>query len=218
MEIRKLKPKDSRRAVSCIYEESWKAAYKDIIPADYLESIPKGHWAANIDRSGTGTLLVLEEGQIIGTSSYCKARRAEMEGFGEIVSLYLLPEYIGRGFGRSLMEAAVEELKALGFSDIYLWVLEENGRARRFYEKFGFQFSGIVIEDEIGGRKVREVQYRYHVDASACENERSDSGRKADCPCKRSGCVRHGDCAACQEHHHKSEKMPLTTCERLGKK
>lgn len=38
------------------------------------------------------------------------------------------------------------------------------------------------------------------------------------CPCKRTGCKRHGDCTACTEHHHASKKIPLTTCERLKKK
>ncbi len=25
--------------------------------------------------------------------------------------------------------------------------------------------------------------------------------KREDCPCKRKGCVRHGDCTACKKHH-----------------
>lgn len=40
-----------------------------------------------------------------------------------------------------------------------------------------------------------------------------------DCPCKRTKCERHGNCAACREHHHdKNSKKPLTRCEKLKKK
>ena len=38
------------------------------------------------------------------------------------------------------------------------------------------------------------------------------------CPCKRVDCPRHGDCAACREHHHASYRKPLTRCEKLARK
>ena len=56
--------------------------------------------------------------------------------------------------------AAVEKLKERGFRDILLWVLEENRRARDFYEKAGFFSAGNFMEDEIGGKPLREVLYR----------------------------------------------------------
>ena len=37
------------------------------------------------------------------------------------------------------------------------------------------------------------------------------------CPCKRAGCQRHGNCAACRAYHHKTRKSK-TTCERLLEK
>lgn len=57
------------------------------------------------------------------------------------------------------MCAAVEELRQMGFRSVFLWVLEENARARRFYEREGFSESGKVLDDQIGGRALREVQY-----------------------------------------------------------
>ena len=40
----------------------------------------------------------------------------------------------------------------------------------------------------------------------------------AACPCKRLSCPRHGDCAACREHHHACARKPLTRCEKLAEK
>lgn len=39
MEIRHIKQTDDRLAVSHIYEESWKFAYKGIIPQSYLNRV-----------------------------------------------------------------------------------------------------------------------------------------------------------------------------------
>lgn len=44
---------------------------------------------------------------------------------------------------------------------ILLWVLEDNGRARRFYEKHGFVCSEECKDEKIGGKKLREVMYEY---------------------------------------------------------
>lgn len=41
---------------------------------------------------------------------------------------------------------------------------------------------------------------------------------KKSCPCKREKCKRHGNCSACQEHHHGAGKQSLTSCERLRAK
>ena len=42
MKIRYLVPSDDRKAISSIYEISWKYAYAGIIPQDYLDQIPEG--------------------------------------------------------------------------------------------------------------------------------------------------------------------------------
>lgn len=105
------------------------------------------------------TLVLMEDGTFIGTSCYCKSRYSDFSNFGEIVSIYFLPQYIGKGYGRFLLNAVVGKLEQLGFDDIFLWVLEENLRARKFYEKAGFIPSENYLDDNIGGKKLREIQY-----------------------------------------------------------
>ncbi len=163
MEIRRIRPDDSRMDISRIYEESWKSAYKGIVPQAYLDSIPNGHWAPHLDQPGWHTLICVDEGRAIGTTSFCESRFQQFPSWGEIISLYLLPEYAGQGYGKALLEAALCELKQLGFRDIFLWVLEENHHARLFYEKMGFNVSDAFLEDQIGGKPLREVQYTYRL-------------------------------------------------------
>lgn len=161
MEIRPVYPSDDRDAISRIYEESWKYAYKGIVPQAYLDSIPAGQWVSKLDQEGVASLVAVEDGKLIGTSSYGKSRWAEFGEYGEIISIYFLPQYMGRGYGRKLLCAAVSKLQGLGFEDIFLWVLEENERARKFYERCGFNKTGHDMKHEIGGKMLREIQYRY---------------------------------------------------------
>lgn len=165
MEIRLIKPSDNRFALSHIYEESWRYAYKGIIPQAYLDSIPTGRWAANFDQAEMNTIVMIQNDIFIGTTSFCKSRFPEFKEFGEIVSLYLLPEYMGNGYGKYLLKAAVEGLIRLGYRNIFLWVLVENYRARSFYEKAGFKPTNHYLNDSIGGRDLREVQYRFCTDS-----------------------------------------------------
>lgn len=161
MEIRFLNTNDDPLEISNIYEQSWKYAYKNIIPQDYLDSIPSGRWANGVNKNGRKDLAVFENGSLAGTASICASRWEKHREFGEIVSIYLLPEYMGKGIGRILLQRCIKELQKLGYDKILLWVLEENYRARRFYEKNGFVCSGEYMSDNIGGKDLREVMYIY---------------------------------------------------------
>ena len=170
MVIRRLMATDSREEISNIYEQSWKYAYKDIIPQSFLDTIPTGKWASNLDKKGRKTLIMLENDEIIGTSSFCESRFPDFQRMGEIISIYLLPQYIGKGYGTQLLHAAIEELKKSGYNEIFLWVLEENYPAIKFYEKNGFIKTDKFIDDNIGGKPLREIQYILNSDRRAYEN------------------------------------------------
>lgn len=73
VEIWYITPTDDKMTVSRIYEESWKYTYKGIIPQDYLESIPEGRWVANIENSNWSTVVYVDNGRIVGTSSFYSA-------------------------------------------------------------------------------------------------------------------------------------------------
>ncbi len=157
--IRELQPGDDFAAVGFIYEISWKHTYKDILPKGYLESLCGEQWAVRLTHTGRHSLVVEVDGKVIGTSSYGASRTPEYFGMGEVYSMYLLPEHMGKGYGKQLMMAVLAGLKAIGYDEIFLWVLEENVGARRFYEKMGFSPSGTVKDETIGGSAVREVLY-----------------------------------------------------------
>jgi len=80
-------------------------------------------------------------------------RRAELYG------IYVLPSRWSTGAGRALMDGVLSLTERAGYTDISLWVLEVNIRARRFYEKAGFRLTGEsgVLRGLPG---VTQVRYR----------------------------------------------------------
>lgn len=93
MMMRKVNETDNLNKISQIYEESWKSAYKGIIPQDYLDHLPKGKWANNLSSEGRRSLVMIEDNQMIGTSSYGSSRLSRLHEYGEIISIYMLRLY-----------------------------------------------------------------------------------------------------------------------------
>jgi GNAT superfamily N-acetyltransferase len=101
-----------------------------------------------------GTVLVGErDDEIVGVAGI---EEDWLYGF------YVLPGWWGTGVADELHEAAV----ALGVSR--LWCLEENRRARRFYEKHGWQLNG----------ETRVVEYPPHPLDVGYSLERPENGEE----------------------------------------
>lgn len=83
-------------------------------------------------REFTGTALVAErDGLPVGLAGVSECW---LSGF------YVLPDWWGTGVAEELHDAALEAMTEC--SEPKLWVLEENRRARRFYEKHGWRPNG----------------------------------------------------------------------------
>jgi ribosomal protein S18 acetylase RimI-like enzyme len=77
----------------------------------------------------------------------------------ELYALYVRPAWWSTGTGRALMERVLARSAAAGYRSITLWVLRDNQRARRFYDRAGFAPDGATnVLTGLGG--VLEVRYR----------------------------------------------------------
>jgi len=61
---------------------------------------------------------------------------------GWLDGLYVVPECWGTGLADELHDRALELVRGLGSASCKLWVLEDNARARRFYERRGWRENG----------------------------------------------------------------------------
>ena len=57
---------------------------------------------------------------------------------GHLAEFYVAPERRGRGLGRALLEAAIEQCRARGSDRVEVGTGENDVVARRLYESFGF--------------------------------------------------------------------------------
>ena len=60
----------------------------------------------------------------------------------ELRQLYVLEEHHGSGLARELTEWALDEARSAGARELYLTVYTDNHRARRFYDRYGFEAVG----------------------------------------------------------------------------
>lgn len=144
-----------------VYCDSWKAAYQNILPQNYLNSLTVTNCTP--DKVSVDDIVLLKQERVVGICHISEARNRDNKVWGEIVSIYLLPEIWGSGIiGSELFQSALKKLKQRGFKNICLWVLKDNIRARKFYEKNGFAVSGNECETEIAECNISEVEYIYY--------------------------------------------------------
>ena len=86
---------------------------------------------------------------------------------GEILAIYVVPELWSAGVGPALLRAGLAHLLRHGLGEIRLWVVADNPRARRFYERFGFVADGESRVVPVGpdypeAEPVEHVRYTLH--------------------------------------------------------
>jgi GNAT superfamily N-acetyltransferase len=158
--VRRATPEDAR-AIAEIHVETWRATYVDVVPQQVLAELDVDarermwrSWTA----SDEGATFVAERDHVIGFASAGPSR--DPEGLGEVYAIYVAPSAWGSGAGHALMDATVEWLR-MRWNEAVLWVAEENPRARRFYERYGWALDGGRTVDEVAaGALVAEVRYR----------------------------------------------------------
>ena len=161
MEIRRAGPEDAA-AIAEVHVRTWQDAYEHVFGAKRLAAItPEGRLARwqEILASGEGLTLVAENDDLaVGFVSVGPSRDEGAQG--ELYGIYVLPQAWGAGAGPALMSAGLAALRAEGHADAILWVLADNPRARRFYEREGWHDDGGRKRDEFLGLEVDEVRYR----------------------------------------------------------
>jgi RimJ/RimL family protein N-acetyltransferase len=144
-----------------IHIHSWEAAYKNIVPEDAITAKNAGRlamWHKTLSCEHNNYIALYRDTPV-GLMGIHPGRDNDLPDAGEIGSIYLHPDYFGKGYGQEMIEYAIVTLRQQGFKIITLWVLEENIRARRFYEKCGFSFDGTK-EEIIIGKPLIKIRYK----------------------------------------------------------
>ncbi|MDP9397511.1 MAG: GNAT family N-acetyltransferase [Actinomycetota bacterium] len=158
---------------------AWRAGYAGLVPQAYLNAIDE-HDEQRLSRlrvrlgdpAAGSTLLAVRRRVVLGFLSYGRERVDPRvpapvfaaPGRAEVYALYVLPECWGTGLGSRLLADTLAALRAGGAGQVCLWVLRDNARARRCYERHGFALTGEEQQIDLGG-PLPEVRYARGVEA-----------------------------------------------------
>ena len=139
---------DDSLAIARVHVAAWRAAYRGVMPDAFLDALDERarekRWRERLETRPAGRRIVVavdDEDAIVGFAGVGPARDDRGER-GELYMINLSPSAWGRGVGSALLGACVSALAAFGHRDAILWVVRQNARARRFYEREGWTREG----------------------------------------------------------------------------
>lgn len=145
IKIRKAKIGDEK-ILAFIQTESWKNGFKDIISETDLEkytNITKAEeMYSRVLKENYAENFILEiDGKPHCIAAWSKARNLAYSDSAELICIHSLCDNWGKGYGSIMLNHIINEIKSAEFKSVLLWVFEKNIRARKFYEKHGFELT-----------------------------------------------------------------------------
>ncbi len=162
--VRPARPSDGP-AMGRVHVAAWQWAYAGVMDEEFLAALDakaRGtRWTDVLTEAQDSTTLVAEMGStVVAICSIGPYRdRADDDPGMELWMLNAHPDAFGTGAAAALHTEAVARMAATGEDRAALWVVEHNPRARRFYEREGWEADGARRTIDIGGRAITEVRY-----------------------------------------------------------
>lgn len=168
MLIRRMTAEDAQH-VAEVHVQSWKYAYRGIVPQSYLDSLDVQKrteiWRqAILSNQPLLVRLVAEhEGRVVGFICGLENRNREKIPLSdsELWAIYVDPDQSRIGVGKKLLDQFKFELKQLGKTRFCVWVLKDNRIGRNFYEKHRGMTSSATSEIVIDSQPCVEVAYEF---------------------------------------------------------
>ena len=152
--VKQMETPEEIESKSLVHWQTWREAYDDLLPPEFQETMTLERCRFFSQKYPANPLIALDGMKVVGFISYGNFRDETIQG-GEIIALYVLKDYFGKGVSKQLMHAAFAALDH--FSEIFLWVLKDNKRAIAFYQKMGFSFDGQEKILDLG-KPVKELR------------------------------------------------------------
>ena len=134
-------------AIAAVQTESWQDTYRNNLPEEYLcgpiVDDLKDHWS-KLTIETKDVVLVADDNGVVGfIAIWCRPDPY-------IDNLHVKPSHRSMGLGALLMKSAARKLIQQGHKTAYLWVVESNERAIRFYTRLGGIPTDKALKDLFG--------------------------------------------------------------------
>jgi ribosomal protein S18 acetylase RimI-like enzyme len=147
-------------AIAALHAESWRSAYRGVLSEEYLEKeVHRDRlavWQERFSMNPHKLMFVMAaELESVLTGFVCVFPEEDAVFGSFLDNLHVTPKYTGQGIGRRLLSESAKRLVTRGSSvGLYLWVIEQNYRARQFYEKAGAEVVGSAVNTMPDNRRV----------------------------------------------------------------
>jgi GNAT superfamily N-acetyltransferase len=165
MDYREATPEDAR-AIALLHAESWRRHYRGAYRDEFLDGdVAQDRldtWRERFSPPAHNQFVVLaeEERRLVGFA--CAYGREDGEWGTLLDNLHVVPEAQGRGTGARLVTRVAEWCRAnYPECGLYLWVLEENDKAQRFYARMGARDCGAAQFVPPGGGQIDSRRYAW---------------------------------------------------------
>ncbi len=137
--------------IAAVHIASWQAGYRGIISDQFLDTMRLEDWTnmwtlgLQTARDNNHDNWVAEiAGQVVGFGVVGPPEDddKDTDQAREVRLLYVMPSHWSQGVGRALLQHMTDDLHQRGFVEVTLSVIATNTRARRFYERLGWQREG----------------------------------------------------------------------------
>jgi GNAT superfamily N-acetyltransferase len=144
---------------------AWRAFFPGLVPQpliDGQEVEPRArYWQEHLPSTLPERTWVAERGgRVIGLTHVGPSRDPDAPEAAELYGMYVEPEVVGTGVGRTLMEAALVHFRAGPWQEAILWTLPGEHRAARFYRSWGWEPDGAAKTGHTPLGDLSEVRYR----------------------------------------------------------
>jgi ribosomal protein S18 acetylase RimI-like enzyme len=150
-------------AIAEVHVRTWQAAYEHVFGAERLAAIDlqgRERLAQRFIGGEQFDIFVAEDAEGVCGFVATGPPDAEDETRRELYAIYVLPRAWGTPAGAKLLRLALDAMRDRGEREGILWVLEDNPRARRFYEREGWLEDGEG-ETQFMGVTVPIIRYRF---------------------------------------------------------
>jgi ribosomal protein S18 acetylase RimI-like enzyme len=139
---------DDADAIDTIFRTSFCDTFAHLYRREDLEAFlsqfTRAAWEAELHDREFAFRLAEVDGKV---AAYVKLGPLKVpvrpEGRGiELKQLYVASEHHGTGIARALMDWAIDEARRRRGDELYLTVYVDNYRAKRFYDRYGFEAVG----------------------------------------------------------------------------
>ena len=146
MEIRRLTPSEGVAHRDLMIEASREANDAFYSTAEERAAMPLSFWEQRVAHPDGLTIGfgAFEGEAMVGTAIVEFRTRTKTRHRSRLVGMYVTPSFRGRGLGKQLVEAAIEEARSRsGVRVMTLTATEGNDAAVSLYERCGFQIYGV---------------------------------------------------------------------------